>query len=57
MVSELTLPKDSKLALIIPHKGSAQLPSANTVLRAGDQIIAVTPPDSEEKLRAALSGI
>jgi trk system potassium uptake protein len=56
MVKDLTLPKDSKLALIIPAEGSAHVPASHTVLQAGDQIIAVTPPDTTEALRAALSG-
>ena len=56
-VKELSLPKESKLALIIPNEGSAHVPASNTVLRAGDQIIALTSPESEEALRTALSGI
>jgi trk system potassium uptake protein TrkA len=56
-VKDLALPKESKLALIIPNEGSAQAPSNNTMLHAGDQIIAVTPPESKDALRAALSGV
>jgi trk system potassium uptake protein TrkA len=56
-VKELSLPGESKLALIIPSAGSAYVPAANTVLQAGDQIIAITPPESKEALRAALRGI
>ena len=56
-VKELDLPKESKLVLVIPHEGIAHVPVANTALRAGDQIIALTSPESEEELRAALSGI
>ena len=56
-MKELSLPKESKLALVIPHEGSAHVPSANTILRAGDQIIALTNPESEEALRAALRGV
>ena len=55
-VKDLSLPKESKLALIIPAEGSAHVPVAHTVLQAGDQIIAITPPDSKEALRAALIG-
>lgn len=55
-VKDLSLPKESKLAIIIPYEGSAQMPAANTILKAGDQIIAVTSPESEEALRTALSG-
>jgi len=56
-VKELSLPAESNLALIIPHQGSARTLSANTVLQAGDQIIAVTTPESEEALRSALRGV
>ena len=57
VVKDLSLPKESKLALIIPGEGSAHVPTANTVLLAGDQIIAVTTPESKESLRAALGGV
>ena len=56
-VKELSLPKESKLALVIPREGSTHVPVANTVLRAGDQVIALTTPESEEALRTALRGI
>jgi len=56
-VKELSLPEKSNLALIIPHQGSARTPSPHTVLHAGDQIIAVTTPESEEALRNALRGV
>jgi trk system potassium uptake protein len=55
-VKDLMLPKESKLAIIIPSEGSAHLPIAHTVLKAGDQVIAITPAESKEDLRAALSG-
>lgn len=53
---DVNMPKDSKLALIIPNDGTAQVPASNTVLRAGDQIIAVTSEDSVEELKNALRG-
>lgn len=56
-VKELSLPEKSNLALIIPHEGTARTLSPNTVLQAGDQIIAVTTPESEEALRSALRGV
>jgi len=56
-VKELSLPKESQLAIVIPHEGSAHVPSSHTVIRAGDQVIALTTPESEEALRAALRGI
>ena len=55
-VKDLNLPQESKLAIIIPNEGSAHVPIAHTVLKAGDQIIAITPAESKEALRAALSG-
>jgi len=57
MVKELSLPKESKLALIIPDEGSTHVPAANTVLKAGDQIIAVTSPETKAALQVALRGI
>jgi trk system potassium uptake protein TrkA len=56
-VKDLSLPKESKLAIIIPGQGNAHVPTASTVLLAGDQVIAVTTPESKEALRAALLGI
>jgi trk system potassium uptake protein TrkA len=56
-VKDLSLPKESKLVLVIPHEGSAHVPSADTILKAGDQVIAVTASESEEELRAALRGV
>lgn len=55
-VRDLELPRESKLALIIPEEGSAYVPATNTVLHAGDQIIAVTTPETQEALLAALQG-
>lgn len=56
-VKELSLPKESRLVLVIPHEGSAHVPVAHTILQAGDQIIALTNPESEEALRAALRSV
>ena len=55
-IKELSLPEGSKLALIIPKQNPPHLPAGSTVLQAGDQVIAITPPESEEELRAALRG-
>jgi len=56
-VKDLVLPKEAKLVLVIPVQGNAQVPAANTVLLAGDQVIAITSPDSKDALRAALGGV
>jgi trk system potassium uptake protein TrkA len=55
-VKELSLPSESKLFLIISKQQKPHVPTANTVLQAEDQIIAVTTPESEEALRTALRG-
>ncbi len=55
-VRELSLPQGSKLALIIRQEGKNRVPTLNNVLLAGDRIIALTTPESEEALRTALRG-
>ncbi len=55
-VKELSLPEESKLVLVIPRERKPHIPTGNTVLQAGDQIIALTSPESEAGLRAALRG-
>jgi trk system potassium uptake protein TrkA len=54
-VRELPLPKDNKLVLVISRDRKPRIPTANTVLREGDQIVALTSPETEQKLRAALT--
>jgi len=55
-VRQLSLPKGSKLALVIRKEGKNRVPTLNTIIRAEDRIIALTTPESEEALRAALRG-
>ncbi len=55
-VKELSLPPESILSLLIRKDQKLHLFTANTVLQAEDQIIAVTTPESEEALRTALRG-
>ncbi len=55
-VKELSLPEESKLVLVIPKERKPHIPTASTVLQAGDRIIALTSPESEVGLRAALRG-
>ncbi len=56
-VKELSLPEGSILTLIIRQKEKPKVPTANTTLQAGDQIIAVTAPETEEALRTVLRGL
>ena len=55
-VKQLSLPPGSVLSLIIRKQEKPHIPRADTVLQAEDQVIAVTDPESEEALRAALRG-
>ena len=55
-VKKLSLPPESVLCLIIRKARKPTVPTANTILQAEDQVIAVTPPESEEALRTALRG-
>ncbi len=56
LVKKLSLPPESKLSLIIRRHHKPIVPRANTIIQAEDQIIAVTTPESEEALKAALRG-
>ncbi len=56
LIKEISLPAGTKLALVIPKDRKPRMPTPSTVLREGDQIIALTAPESEEALRAALTG-
>ena len=56
LVKELSLPPGSILSLIIRKERKPIVPTTNTIIRAEDQIIAVTKPELEETLRATLRG-
>ena len=56
-VRQLSLPKGSKLGLVIRKEGKYRIPTSNTTIRSGDRIIALTTPESEEALRKALRGV
>ncbi len=55
-VKELSLPKGSRLAVIIRQDGRLRTPKSNTLIKSGDQIIALTTAETEEGLRSALRG-
>lgn len=56
LVKDLPLPSGSILILIIREGQKPLIPTADTVIEAADQIIAVTTTETEEALRAALRG-
>lgn len=55
-VKELSLPPESILSLIIRKERKPTVPTGSTTLQQGDQIIAVTRPESVEALKSALTG-
>jgi len=55
-VKELSLPAESRLVLVVPKEGKPRLATSGTVIKSEDSIIALTPPESEEELRAILRG-
>ncbi len=55
-IKDLPVPAESVLCLIIREARRPIIPIGSTVLQPGDQVIAVTAPESEEALRTALRG-
>ena len=51
---EILLPQQSMVALVIGEDGTPRMAGGDTVVRAGDEVVAVTMHDSEEALREAL---
>jgi len=51
----ITLPPDSVISIIV-RDGKLVIPAADTVLRTGDEVIALTKVDQEANLRRALVG-
>ncbi|MBM2824561.1 MAG: trkA [Dehalococcoidales bacterium] len=56
-VKQLSLPPGSVLCLIVRKGRQLIVPTVDTAIQDGDQIIAVTTPELEESLRATLTGI
>ena len=55
-LKELSLPKETRLALVIHQAQKPKVPTADTVIRAEDRVIAITSPELEEELRTILRG-
>jgi trk system potassium uptake protein TrkA len=54
-IRDLPLPNGVLLSLVISRDGSTTVPTPEAVIRAGDEVIAVTTAEAEEELRALLS--
>ena len=54
-IRDLELPQPSLFSLIVRPDGTPHIPTGDTVLQAGDEVIAVTPEDAEPQLRALIA--
>jgi trk system potassium uptake protein TrkA len=55
-IKDINLPAGSILTLIIRRDQKPQMVSPETIIQTGDQIIALTPTETEEQLKSALRG-
>ncbi|MBI2724522.1 MAG: TrkA family potassium uptake protein [Chloroflexi bacterium] len=53
-VRTIMLPYQSMISLVVGADGQPKVPSGDTILQAGDEVVAVTMHESEESLREAL---
>ena len=53
-IREILLPYQSMVAIVIDEGGRPKMASGDTIIRAGDEVVAVTMHESEEALREAL---
>ena len=54
-ISELELPRDSTLVAIVRDE-HVVMPRGDTILEAGDEVLAMVTPDSEDDVRRLLTG-
>ena len=55
-IRELQLPYQTVISLVIGLDGAPRVPTADTVLQTGDEVIAVIAEDAEERLRTLFAG-
>ena len=55
-VQEITLPADAAVAVVVRSDGSLEVPSAETLLQAEDEVIALAHPEHEGRMLQALTG-
>ena len=56
-IRDVLLPHHSLIWGIVDTEGNPKTPTADTVLHAGDEVVAVTLQESEEALRTALTAL
>ena len=53
-IRDIALPNGTLISLVITRDGDASIPNENTVIRPGDEVVAVTTAQEEEQLRDLL---
>lgn len=56
-VRDLPLPTETVISLVVDAAGTPRIPTADTVLAPGDEVIAVIRSEAEPELRALISGV
>ena len=54
-IRDLLLPHQSLIPLIVDADGQPRVPTSDTIIHAGDEVVAVTMRETESALRAALT--
>ncbi len=54
-LGEVLLPQQCLIALIINEEGVPRVPTSDTTIRAGDEVVAVTRSESKDALRLVLA--
>lgn len=55
-LKEVYLPQGSLVILLVDTEGTPRLPTTESILRGGDEVIAITRGDTEDALRIVLTG-
>ena len=50
-INQISLPEGTLISLVITREGDVSIPTGDTVIKAGDEVVAVTTADAEEELR------
>ena len=56
-LKELVMPSGSMVSVVVQVDGQAHFPQENVVLHAGDHLLVVTNPESEETVMETLTGV
>jgi trk system potassium uptake protein TrkA len=55
-IKDILLPHQSLISLVVDSAGQPRVPTNETIIHEGDEVVAVTMKESEEALRTALTG-